>query len=69
MVEPASEVGASLMVGGNLLGQTRILTTAITLESSKGDFARAIALGLILLGLTLLVNVALTWRERMLATR
>jgi tungstate transport system permease protein len=64
-----SEVGASLMVGGNLQGQTRILTTAITLESSKGEFARAIALGLILLGLTLLVNIALTWRERMLAVR
>jgi tungstate transport system permease protein len=64
-----SEVGASLMVGGNLLGQTRILTTAITLETSKGEFAQAIALGLILLGLTLLVNVALSWRERMLAVR
>jgi tungstate transport system permease protein len=64
-----SEVGASLMVGGNLQGQTRILTTAITLESSKGEFARAIALGLILLGLTLLVNAALSWRERMLAVR
>jgi tungstate transport system permease protein len=64
-----SEVGASLMVGGNLLGQTRILTTAITLETSKGEFAQAIALGVILLGLTLLVNVALSWRERMLAVR
>ena len=64
-----SEVGASLMVGGNLQGQTRILTTAITLETSKGDFARAIALGLVLLGLTLLVNVALSWRERLLTTR
>src|SRR4051812_10684922 len=64
-----SEVGASLMVGGNLLGQTRILTTAITLETSRGDFARAIALGLVLLGLTLLVNVALSWRERLLTTR
>jgi tungstate transport system permease protein len=67
-----SEVGASLIVGGNLQGQTRILTTAITLETSKGEFARAIALGLILLGLTLLVNIglsSLTWRERMLAVR
>jgi tungstate transport system permease protein len=64
-----SEVGASLMVGGNLQGQTRILTTAITLETSRGDFARAIALGLVLLGLTLLVNVALSWRERLLTTR
>src|SRR3954469_25749032 len=64
-----SEVGASLMVGGNLLGQTRILTTAITLETSKGEFAQAIALGLVLLGLTLLVNVALSWRERLLTAR
>jgi len=64
-----SEVGASLMVGGNLQGQTRILTTAITLETSKGEFARAIALGLVLLGLTLLVNAALSWRERSLAVR
>lgn len=54
-----SEVGASLMVGGNLLNQTRILTTAITLETSKGDFARAIALGLILLALAFVVNVGL----------
>lgn len=54
-----SEVGASLMVGGNILGQTRILTTAITLETSRGEFARAIALGLILLALAFLVNVAL----------
>jgi tungstate transport system permease protein len=61
-----SEVGASLMVGGNLLGQTRILTTAITLETSRGDFARAIALGLILLALALLVNAAIHWRARAL---
>ena len=59
-----SEVGASLMVGGNLAGQTRILTTAITLESSRGDFARAIALGAILLALAFLVNAALAWRAR-----
>jgi ABC-type tungstate transport system substrate-binding protein len=64
-----SEVGASLMVGGNLQGQTRILTTAITLETSKGEFAQAIALGLVLLGLALLVNVALSWRERLLTVR
>jgi tungstate transport system permease protein len=64
-----SEVGASLMVGGNLQGQTRILTTAIALETSKGDFAQAIALGLILLTLTLIVNAALSWRERALAVR
>ena len=54
-----SEVGASLMVGGNILKQTRVLTTAITLETSKGDFARAIALGLILLMLAFVVNAGL----------
>jgi tungstate transport system permease protein len=64
-----AEVGASLMVGGNLQGQTRILTTAITLETGKGEFAQAIALGMVLLTLTLLVNVALSWRERLLTTR
>ena len=57
-----AEVGASLMVGGNLAGQTRILTTAITLETSRGDFARAIALGAILLALAFVVNAGLAWR-------
>lgn len=54
-----SEVGASLMVGGNILNQTRILTTSITLETNKGEFGRAIALGLILLALAFVVNVGL----------
>lgn len=59
-----SEVGASLMVGGNLAGQTRVLTTAIALDTSRGDFARAIALGIILLALAFAVNVLLAWRAR-----
>jgi len=59
-----AEVGASLMVGGNLAGQTRILTTAITLETSRGEFAKAIALGIILLGLAFAVNAGLAWRGR-----
>lgn len=54
-----SEVGASLMVGGNILNATRVLTTAIALETSKGDFARALALGMILLACSFGVNVAL----------
>jgi tungstate transport system permease protein len=54
-----AEVGASLMVGGNIVGQTRILTTAIALESSKGDFALALALGMVLLLLALTVNASL----------
>ena len=60
-----SEVGASLMVGGNLAGSTRILTTAITLETSRGEFARAIALGLLLLGLAFVINAALAWGARL----
>lgn len=55
-----SEIGASLMVGGNILGQTRVLTTATVMETSKGNFGLAIALGLILLLLMLLVNGMLT---------
>jgi tungstate transport system permease protein len=47
------------MVGGNIVGQTRILTTAIALESSKGDFALAMALGIVLLLLALTVNASL----------
>ena len=52
------------MVGGNIVGQTRILTTAITLETGRGEFARAIALGLILLALAFLVNVGLVRSAR-----
>ena len=55
-----SEVGASIMVGGNIKGQTRVLTTATVMETSKGNFDVAIALSAILLALTLAVNVALT---------
>jgi tungstate transport system permease protein len=55
-----SEVGASMMVGGNIKGQTRVLTTAIVLETSKGDFDQAIALSIFLLAITFLVNWGLT---------
>ena len=55
-----SEVGASMMVGGNIRGQTRVLTTAIVLETGKGEFALAIALGFILLLIAFLVNLGLT---------
>jgi len=64
-----SEVGASMMVGGNIRGQTRVLTTAIVLETSKGEFALAIALGLLLLALAYLVNLALTWLQQRGARR
>jgi len=59
-----SEVGASLMVGGNIKGSTRVLTTATVLETSKGNFDIAIALSLILLVLMFLVNWALTWIQQ-----
>jgi tungstate transport system permease protein len=59
-----AEVGASLMVGGNIVGYTRILTTDITLETGRGNFALAIALGIVLLGLSFLVNLALHWTPR-----
>ena len=55
-----SEVGAALMVGGNLRGQTRVLTTAAVLETSKGNFDLALAFGLVLLLLAFAVNLALT---------
>jgi tungstate transport system permease protein len=59
-----SEVGASMMVGGNIRGQTRVLTTAIVLETSKGEFDRALALSALLLILTYLINLALTWIQQ-----
>jgi tungstate transport system permease protein len=55
-----SEVGASLQVGGNIQGRTRILTTSIVLESGRGNFDIALALGLILLALTFTVTLLLT---------
>jgi tungstate transport system permease protein len=59
-----SEVGAVMMVGGNLVGHTRVLTTAIMLETGKGQFALAIALSIILLLLAFAVNVVLTWIQQ-----
>jgi tungstate transport system permease protein len=59
-----SEVGASMMVGGNIRGQTRVLTTAIVLETSKGEFEQAIALSVLLLTITFLINWALTWIQQ-----
>jgi tungstate transport system permease protein len=52
-----SEVGAVMMVGGNIAHKTRVMTTAIMLETSKGNFDLAITLGLILLSLSFLVNL------------
>jgi tungstate transport system permease protein len=53
-----SEVGAIIVVGGNIAGYTRTMTTAIVLETSKGDLPLALGLGLVLIGLTILINAA-----------
>lgn len=55
-----SEVGASIMVGGNIRGYSRVLTTATVMETSRGNFDVAIALGIILLALAYLINLVLT---------
>jgi tungstate transport system permease protein len=55
-----SEVGASIMVGGNIKGYSRVLTTATVMETSRGNFDIAIALGIILLLLAYLINLILT---------
>ena len=54
-----SEVGAVMLVGGNIEGRTRVMTTAIVLETRQGDFMLAMALGAVLLGLTFLTNLAM----------
>lgn len=63
-----SEVGAVMVVGGNIEGYTRVMTTAIALETSKGDLPLALALGVLLLAVVLLLNLVAAlvrrWRER-----
>ncbi|MCL0036101.1 ABC transporter permease [Dehalococcoidia bacterium] len=54
-----SEVGCAMMVGGNIRGFTRVMTTAIALETVRGELELAIALGIILIGLALIINVVL----------
>ena len=58
------EVGAIMIVGGNIDNVTRVLTTAIALETSKGNFALALGLGFILIALAILVNLAMHWISR-----
>lgn len=55
-----SEVGAVMLVGGNVQGETRVMTTAIVLETRRGNVAAAVALGIVLLAIAFTVNVALT---------
>ena len=64
----AAEVGAIIIVGGNIDGFTRTMTTTIALETSKGDLPRAIALGAVLVGIIILVN-ALAWSTQRLGAR
>ena len=52
----SAEVGAVLIVGGNIAGHTRTMTTAITLETSRGELGLAVALGMILLAITFAIN-------------
>jgi tungstate transport system permease protein len=54
-----SEVGAVMLVGGNIAGRTRVLTTAIVLETRQGDFSLALALGAVLLGIAFITNLAM----------
>ena len=59
-----AEVGAILIVGGNIAGYTRVMTTTIALEADKGNFELALALGIILLGMALLINSLLLIFQR-----
>jgi tungstate transport system permease protein len=59
-----TEVGIALMVGGNIKWHTRTITTAIALETGKGEFAQGVALGLVLLLIALAVNFSLFWLRR-----
>jgi len=59
-----AEVGAILIVGGNIAGITRVMTTSIALETDKGNFELALALGVILLLLSLLVNTVLHFIQK-----
>jgi len=59
-----AEVGAVMIVGGNIAGTTRVMTTAIALETSKGDLPLALGLGLVLLGVVALLNLAIALTQR-----
>ncbi|MFZ9573372.1 MAG: ABC transporter permease [Limnohabitans sp.] len=59
-----SEVGAVMVVGGNIEGFTRVMTTAIALETSKGDLPLALALGCVLMAVVLLLNAGVSWLRR-----
>jgi len=58
-----AEVGSAMMVGGNILHHTRNITTAIALETGKGEFVQGVALGIVLLVMALILNVSLGWMQ------
>jgi tungstate transport system permease protein len=60
----SAEVGAVIIVGGNIAGYTRVMTTTIALETSKGDLALALALGIVLLAITLMLNAGAFFTSR-----
>jgi tungstate transport system permease protein len=64
-----AEVGAVMMVGGNIAGHTRVMTTAIALETSKGELALALALGVILLAIVFAINVVAHYAQLYLKQR
>jgi tungstate transport system permease protein len=64
----AAEVGAIIIVGGNIEGFTRTMTTAIALETSKGDLPLAVGLGMVLISIVVVVN-ALAWTSRRASER
>lgn len=59
-----SEVGAAIMIGGNIKGHTRVLTTAISLQTSMGNFELSLALGMILLGIALVINLIMGFLQQ-----
>jgi len=59
-----SEIGIALIVGGNIAGYSRTITTAISLETQRGNLELAIALGIILVFIALVINIGLHWLQR-----
>jgi tungstate transport system permease protein len=59
-----AEVGVAMMLGGNIRGSTRTMTTAIALETSKGEFAFGLALGMVLMTVALIINMFLNFMQQ-----
>ncbi len=58
-----SEVGAVMLVGGNIKGSTRVMTTFITMNNSMGNYPKSLAMGMVLIGIALLTNVIIHWNK------